>query len=267
VFADVTLATYTLDPGQVAAKVGPRTKAIVPVHLYGHPADLGGLADAIAGRSVDIIEDASQAHGARYQGECVGTYGRAAAFSCYFTKNLGAYGEAGLVTAQDDDLVSRLRMLRNHGHVTKECHELVGFNNRMDEIQAAILRIKLRRLQDDNSRRRRIADAYRERLEGVAGITLPATADWAAPVFHLFVIRHPRRNELRAFLQERGIATGIHYAVPIHLQPAMASLGYSMGQFPVTESLCGQILSLPMYPQLSLAQVDEVCDRIRAFGC
>lgn len=266
VFVDVDPVTLTIDPGAVAAAVGPRARAVMPVHLYGHPADMAEIGAVAARHGLTVIEDVSQAHGARAHGRAVGTFGRAAGFSCYFTKNLGAYGEAGLITTDDAEVAGRVRLLRNHGHATKERHDAVGYNFRLDELQAVVLRARLKRLAADNERRRRIAGKYRERLAGVPGITLPATAAWAEHVFHLFVIRSDDRDRLRDFLAGREIGTGIHYAVPVHRQPAIEARGLVVPSLPVTERIVGEILSLPVYPQMTETQVDQVCDAIRAFA-
>jgi len=266
IFVDVDPVTMTIDAEGVAAAVGPRTRAVLPVHLYGHPAEMTGIGSVAARHDLTVIEDASQAHGARAHGRAVGTFGRAAGFSCYFTKNLGAYGEAGLITTDDHEVAARVRLLRSHGHATKERHDAVGYNFRLDELQAVVLRARLKRLAADNERRRRIAGMYRERLAEVPGLTLPATAPWAEHVFHLFVIRSEERDRLREFLTSREIGTGVHYAVPIHRQPAIEALGRVLPSLPVTERIVGEILSLPVYPQMTETQVDQVCDGIRAFA-
>lgn len=266
IFVDIDSVTMTMDVGHLNQVIGPRTRAIVPVHLYGHPADMVGIEAVADARGVAVIEDASQAHGAKANGRSVGTFGKAAGFSCYFTKNLGAYGEAGLITTNDPSVADRIRLLRNHGHATKERHDVVGYNYRLDEMQAVVLRAKLKRLTLDNERRRRVAGMYSERLSGVPGVTLPATASWAEHVFHLYVIRSTDRDRLREFLTDRGIGTGIHYAIPIHRQPAIQSLGRPTPSLPVTDRVVGEILSLPIFPQIREDQVDEICQAIREFA-
>lgn len=265
VFVDVDPETMTIDVARLEEAVTARTRAILPVHLYGHPADMRAILRIAERHALIVIEDASQAHGAKANGQCTGTFGNATGFSCYFTKNLGAYGEAGLVTTNDTGIADRVRLLRNHGHGSKERHDVVGYNYRLDELQAVVLRAKLKRLASDNDRRRRTAARYGERLGGVPGITLPARAPWAEPVYHLYVIRCSERDRLREFLAARGIGTGVHYAIPIHRQPAIVALGRKMPSLPVTDRVVSEILSLPIFPQLTESQIDEVCDAIGEF--
>jgi dTDP-4-amino-4,6-dideoxygalactose transaminase len=261
VFVDVDPATYTIDPRAIAAAVTPRTRAIVPVHLYGQPIDLDGVM-AIAGRhNLLVIEDAAQAHGARYKGRRAGSVGHAAAFSFYPSKNLGAIGDGGMITTSDDAAAAKMKLLRNYGQRVKYYHSIVGTNSRLDTLQAAVLRIKLPHLDGWNAARRRHADAYAQRLQGV--VRTPAAADGVEHIFHLYVIESDRRDALQAHLKARQIDTGIHYPVPAHLQEACAPLGYKAGMFPAAERGAGRVLSLPMYAELTDQQIDYVADAVR----
>jgi dTDP-4-amino-4,6-dideoxygalactose transaminase len=263
VFADVDEATATLAPTEVAKRLTPRTKAIIPVHLYGRPAEMEALR-AVAG-AIPIIEDACQAHGARYQGRRAGSLGDLACFSFYFSKNLGAYGEGGAVTTSDPALAERVRVLRDHGSNVRYEHDVVGRNARMDEMQAAILGVKLRYLDGWNERRRANAAKLSAALDGAALVIPKRGGADVYEVFHLYVVRHPERDRLRAFLGERGVQTGIHYPRPIHLQKAYASLGYEPGAFPVAERLSETVLSLPMYAELTEEQIERIAAGVRAF--
>jgi dTDP-4-amino-4,6-dideoxygalactose transaminase len=265
VFVDVDPGTYTIDVGQVEAQIRPGTRAIIPTHLYGQPADMDPILEIAGRHGLWVIEDACQAHGARYKGRSSGGLGHMAAFSFYFSKNLGAYGEAGMVTTNDEALAAKVRMLRDHGSKQRYYHDLVGMNGRLDEIQAAVMRAKLPYLDGWNAQRRAAAAHYGELLSAVDGVACPQAAAYAEPVYHLYVVRVPQRDELRAYLQERGVGTGIHYPVPCHLQPAFAGLGYRPGDFPVTERIVGEVLSLPMYPELTAGQREYVVDGIREF--
>ena len=261
VFADMDPATYTIDPSAIAAAVTPRTRAIVPVHLYGQPIDLDGVM-AVAGRhNLLVIEDAAQAHGARYKGRRAGSVGHAAAFSFYPSKNLGAIGDGGMITTSDDAAAAKIRLLRNYGQRVKYYHSIAGTNSRLDTLQAAVLRIKLPHLDGWNAARRRHAAAYAQRLQGV--VQTPATADGVEHIFHLYVIETDRRDALQARLKSLQIDTGIHYPVPAHLQEACAALGYKAGMFPAAERGAGRILSLPMYAELTEQQIDYVADAVR----
>jgi dTDP-4-amino-4,6-dideoxygalactose transaminase len=237
---------------------------VIAVHLYGHPADMEALTAATAARQAWIIEDASQAHLARCRGVRVGGLGRIGAFSFYPSKNLGAAGEGGAITTNDAALADAVRALRHHGQRETNSHELVGCNARLGELAAAALRVKLARLEDWTQARRRVADRYSAELGGVQGIRLPRTARWAEPVWHLYPVEVDRRDTVRARLREAGIATGIHYPTPIHLQPAYAQLGHGRGSFPEAERSAARVLSLPMFPELTDAQIDRVVEAVRA---
>jgi dTDP-4-amino-4,6-dideoxygalactose transaminase len=259
VLVDIDEATYTLDPGAAAAAVTGRTRAIVPVHLYGHPADMGPLMDLAARHGLAVMEDCAQAHGARIGGRLVGTFGHLAAFSFYPTKNLGAYGDGGAVVTGDPALAERVRRLRNYGQTDRYHHAERGQNSRLDEMQAAILRVKLAHLDEHNAVRRNLAGEYSRRLTGV---TVPSGRPGADPVFHLYVVRHPRRDGLMSALREDGIGTLIHYPIPVHLQEAYRDLGYAQGALPVTERAAREILSLPLYVGLTPEALETVADAV-----
>jgi dTDP-4-amino-4,6-dideoxygalactose transaminase len=254
--------TFNLDPARVESAVTPRTRAIMPVHLYGQPADMDPIA-AIAGRHrLAIVEDAAQAHGARYRGRRVGTLGAAAGFSFYPTKNLGAFGDAGAVITDDAALAARVRTRRNYGSQQKYVNESAGVNSRLDELQAALLRVKLARLDAWNRRRQAVAERYRALL-AVVGVGLPSVPGWAEPVWHLFVVRAPARERLRAALARRQVETMVHYPIPPHRQAAYAALALAEGSLPITERLQREVLSLPLWPQISEAQLVRVAGAIR----
>jgi dTDP-4-amino-4,6-dideoxygalactose transaminase len=264
VLVDIDPVTYTLDVAQVVQAITPRTRAIIAVHLYGQPADMAPLLEIARQRGLIVVEDACQAHGAYYQGRRVGTWGDAAAFSFYPAKNLGAYGDGGMIVTNDDQVAHAARMLRNYGQRQKYHHEVVGYNRRLDTLQAAVLRVKLPYLDEWNAARRQHAKRYAARLAG-SGIGLPIEATGRESVYHLYVIRTKRRDELQAYLQRHGIATGIHYPLPIHQQRALARLGYGTGAFPLTERAAQEILSLPMYPELTSAMIDYTAATIHGF--
>jgi dTDP-4-amino-4,6-dideoxygalactose transaminase len=267
ILVDVEERSMLMDISSVASRITPRTKAIIPVHLYGRTVDLKPLRQLAQDRGITIIEDAAQAHGALLEdGKKAGTGGRVSCFSFYCSKNLGAYGEAGSITTNDEKLADDLRALREHGQSTRYYHPIVGYNARLDEIQAAVLRIKLRRLDEWNARRQAIAARYNELLAGGEIIT-PDIPRGGRHVFYCYAIRVPggRRDALRAFLMERGIGTQIHYPVPIHMQEAAQFLGYRKGDLPVTEKVSAEVLSLPMYAELTDAQIDRVSASVMEF--
>ena len=255
VFVDVDPATRNLDPSKLAAALTPKTRAVLAVHLFGHPVDVDAILDVIRPRGIKLLEDCAQAHGARYKARRVGSLGDAAAFSFYPTKNLGAYGDGGCLTTNDADVADRARLLRGYGWRQRYLSESHGVNSRLDELQAAILRVKLRHLDAANEERRRRAALYDEALKGVA---VPATMPWAEPVYHLYVVETDGRDELKAALAAAGVGSDVHYPLPSHLQPACADLGLSKGALPVTERLADRVLSLPMYPELPLEHVERV---------
>jgi len=267
ILVDVEERSMLMDISSVASRITPRTKAIIPVHLYGRTVDLKPLRQLAQDRGITIIEDAAQAHGALLDdGRKAGAGGRVNCFSFYCSKNLGAYGEAGSITTNDEKLADDLRALREHGQSTRYYHPIVGYNARLDEIQAAILRIKLRRLDEWNARRQAIAARYNQQLAGLDVIT-PEIPSGGRHVFYCYAIRVPggRRDALRAYLTERGIGTQIHYPVPIHMQEAAQFLGYRKGDLPVTEKVAGEVLSLPMFAELTDAQIDRVAVSVTDF--
>jgi len=268
ILVEVDEKSMLIDLAAVAAAITPRTKAIIPVHLYGRTVDLKPLRQIAQDRNITIIEDAAQAHGAFLDdGKRAGAGGRVNCFSFYCSKNLGAYGEAGSITTNDDRLAEELRALREHGQSTRYYHPVIGYNARLDEIQAAILRIKLKRLEGWNSRRRELARMYDERLKNTGVITPEIPADIRRHVFYTYTIRVPggRRDDLRKYLGERGIGTQIHYPVPIHLQQSAEFLGYRKGDMPITEKVASEVLSLPMFAELTDEQLDRVADAVRSF--
>ncbi|UMR31614.1 DegT/DnrJ/EryC1/StrS family aminotransferase [Massilia sp. MB5] len=257
-------ATYNIDPARIEAAITPRTKAIVAVHLYGQPADMPAIAAIARQHNLKVVEDAAQAHGALCHGKRSGQLGDAAAFSFYPGKNLGALGDAGGVVTDDAALAELLRTYRNYGS-QKKYHNLVqGFNSRLDEMQAAVLNVKLNVLDEGNALRRAQAARYSERLAGIPGLLLPHVPAWAEPVWHLYVVRHAQRDALAQRLAEQGIGTIVHYPIAPHLQQAYAELGYQPGDFPLAEAIHREVLSLPVGPHLSLEQVDQVAAAVRA---
>ncbi len=258
--------TYNLDPSRIEDAITPRTKAIMPVHLYGQPAEMAPIMELATKYGLRVIEDAAQAHGARYRNQAAGTLGHAAGFSFYPGKNLGALGDAGAIVTDDDALAEEVNILRNYGSRKKYYNEVKGFNSRLDELQAALLRVKLRRLDEWNERRQRAAKYYLQILEGVPDLKLPFVPDWADPVWHLFVVRHPRRDALQEHLAKMGVGTLIHYPVPPHLQKAYRELGYSPGSFQVSERMAEEVLSLPMGPHLSESEQEFVAAQLSSFN-
>jgi dTDP-4-amino-4,6-dideoxygalactose transaminase len=258
------LETYNLDPARVEAAITPRTRAIVAVHLYGQPADMDALRAIASAHGLRLIEDAAQAHGAACHGRRVGSLGHAAAWSFYPAKNLGALGDAGAVTTDDPIIADRVRVLRNYGSRTKYVNEVRGVNSRLDELQAALLSVKLRLLDEWNRRRARVAQRYLAELVGTS-LALPAVPPWATPAWHLFVVRSTARDRLQRHLAAQGIQTLIHYPTPPHLQAAYADLGLGDGALPIAEQIHRECLSLPMGPHLSDDQVDEVIAAVRSF--
>ena len=257
--------TYNLDPRRIKDAITHRTRAIIAVHLYGQPADMGPIREVAERHGLKVIEDAAQAHGASYKGRRAGALGDAAGWSFYPGKNLGAYGDAGAITTDDDALADRVRELRNYGSRTKYYNSRKGFNSRLDEMQAALLRVKLRHLDEWNARRLKVAATYLERLEG-AGLILPLVAEGAKPVWHQFVIRSDRRDELREHLKSAGIQTLIHYPVPPHLQEAYGEMALPKGSFPLTEAIHGEVLSLPIGPHMPESNISRVVQAARAFS-
>ena len=262
VAVEPNLATYNIAPERIEAAISPKTKVIIPVHLYGQPADLDPVIDLARGHGLKVLEDGAQAHGARYKGRRVGAHGDIVAWSFYPGKNLGALGDGGAITTDDEDLAQRVRLLGNYGCRSKYVHEVVGYNSRLDELQAAVLRVKLRHLDRFNAARRLVAKIYQDGLVGT-DLILPAVSEWAEPVWHLFVVRGAGRDELQRELNAVGIETLIHYPIPPHLQGAYADMGLRSGMFPISEKIHVEVLSMPMYPTMAPSEKAEVVARVR----
>jgi dTDP-4-amino-4,6-dideoxygalactose transaminase len=265
VLTEVDPQTYTIDPSALEAAITVRTKAVIPVHLYGQTADMGPILEIARRRGLKVIEDACQAHGARYNGQAAGSIGDAAAFSFYPGKNLGAYGDGGAVTTNDPVLAQRIRTLRNYGSAKKYYHDELGENSRLDTLQAAVLSVKLKHLDERNKARRAAAALYTEQLKGIGDIITPSVRQGSEHVFHLYVIQTKQRDELQRYLLEQGVECLIHYPVPVHLQKAYGSKHWKQGDFPLTERLAGRILSLPIFPGITGEEIEYVCDSIRMF--
>lgn len=263
VFVDIDPTTYTMNPAQVEQAITPRTKAIIPVHLYGQVADMDAIMAIAHKYNVFVIEDACQAHGAEYKGRRAGSIGHAGCFSFYPSKNLGAFGEAGAIVTNDRSLAERIKVLRDHGQQTKYHHTVVGWNGRMDGIQAAVLSIKLRYLEAANAARRSHAERYDSLLTGLENVIAPQVAEGRNSVFHVYAVRLQARDEVLQSLTQRGIGCGVHYPIPVHLQKAFTSLGYQRGAFPISEQLASEELSLPMYPELQPDQIDTVVRELK----
>ena len=257
-------ATYNLDPARIEAAITARTKAIIPVHLYGQPADMQAIMAVAQRHNLKVLEDAAQAHGATSHGQRAGSLADAAAFSFYPGKNLGALGDGGAVVTNDATLAEQLRTWRNYGSKVKYYNDEPGYNSRLDELQAALLHVKLKTLDEGNARRRAIAAVYDRELAGIPGLVLPQVPAWAEPVWHLYVIRHAQRDALAKQLAEQGIGTIVHYPVPPHLQPAYAHMGHRPGDFPLAEIIHREVLSLPIGPTMTLEQAAEVAAALRA---
>lgn len=255
-------ATHNIDPARIEAAITPRTKVILPVHLYGQPADMDPILAIARKHGLRVLEDGAQAHGARYKGKRLGAHGDAVAWSFYPGKNLGALGDGGAVTTDDDALADRLRVLRNYGSRVKYVNDVKGWNSRLDPLQAAVLRVKLQHLDAWNARRGKIACRYLEGLRGCA-VGLPVVPQWADPVWHLFVIRHPQRDALQARLADAGVGSLIHYPLPPHRQQAYAELGLTTEAWPLANQLANEVLSLPMGPHLSADEAASVIDAVR----
>jgi dTDP-4-amino-4,6-dideoxygalactose transaminase len=263
VLVDVDPLTCNIDPDAVRSAITPKTKAIMPVHLYGMPAEMDSILDLARQYNLAVMEDACQAHGARYKGRRTGSLGHAAAFSFYPGKNLGAYGDGGAIVTNDVALADKLRAMRNYGQSSKYIHTTKGFNRRLDSLQAAILRVKLRHLEDWNALRAQHACKYLRLLDG-SGVVLPAMSPHADSAWHLYVVRSAQRDEMKSHLASHGITTGMHYPTPIHLQAAYSDAGYRRGEFPVTEKLAREVLSLPMYAELEVASLEVTAEAVRS---
>jgi dTDP-4-amino-4,6-dideoxygalactose transaminase len=262
VFVDIDETTYTMDPAGLERALTPRTKAVLPVHLFGQMADMEPILAFAKHHRLFVVEDAAQAHGASHRGSRAGSVGAAGCFSFYPGKNLGAFGEAGAITTHDGDLAGRMRIFRDHGQSRKYHHSVVGWNCRMDGIQAAVLRVKLRELDQNNAKRREIAARYSEAFEGLPDLVRPVCDPKGIPVHHHYEIRVPDRDGFMRELEKRGVASAIHYPIPVHLQEAYAPLGLGPGSFPISERCAEEFVSLPMYPELTPAQIDAVIDAV-----
>ncbi len=264
VFVDIDPDTYTMDAVAAAAAITPATRVLLPVHIYGQPANMTAMNQLAEAHGLAVIEDAAQAHGATWQGAAAGNLATVACFSFYPGKNLGAYGDAGAVTTNDESIAERVRLLRNHGRRSKYIHDIVGTNERIDTLQAAILDAKLPYLAGWTAARQRLAARYNQLLADCE-VVLPVVANEATSAWHLYVIRTPQRDALLTYLKAHGVEAGIHYPVPLHLQPAYAHLGYQQGDFPVTEAVADSCLSLPLYPEMTDSQQGYVVEQIRMF--
>ena len=264
VFTDIDPETFNMDVADMERRITKKTKAIIPVHLYGNPCDMDPIMEIAEKRGLVVIEDCAQAHGAEYKGRKVGSIGHIAAFSFYPTKNLGAYGDGGAVLTDSDELAEKVEMLRNYGQKTRYYHLMKGFNSRLDELQAAILRVKLRKLDQWNDSRRSNAHLYDKLLEQ-SDVVTPAEKEYAKHIYHLYVIRSKRRDELRAWLKANGILTDVHYPIPLPLQEAYKELGFGSGSFPVVEKAVKEIISLPMFPELKNEDIEKVAQSIKLF--
>jgi dTDP-4-amino-4,6-dideoxygalactose transaminase len=265
VFVDVDEQTYNMDPGALEDAITSATKAVIPVHLYGQTADMDAIIKIARKHGLFVIEDACQAHGAEYKGRRAGSIGDAGCFSFYPGKNLGAYGEAGAVTTNNQKLAMNIQMLRDHGQRKKYHHDLVGWNARMDGFQGAVLSVKLKYINTWNKARRKNAQIYNILLSDLDGVVTPAEAAWAKHIYHIYAVRAQSRDTLINNLSEKGVYCGIHYPVPIHLQDACRFLGYKKGDFPIAEKRANELISLPMFPELSQTQMEKVVDEIKAF--
>lgn len=265
VFVDVDEETYTLDPSKLEAAITSRTKAVIPVHLYGQIADMDPILEIARAHGLKVIEDAAQAHGAEYKGRRAGSIGDAGCFSFYPGKNLGAYGEGGAVTTNDPELANTIRVFRDHGQSEKYHHRMIGWNARMDGIQGAVLNVKLRHIDGWNEARARHAAAYNKGLAGVEGIVLPTKAGYSKHIYHIYPIRTQDRESFMTAMAKQGIGCAIHYPVPVHLQEAYAGLNLPAGSFPVAEKCCSEVVSLPMFPELSGEQIQAVVTAVESY--
>jgi dTDP-4-amino-4,6-dideoxygalactose transaminase len=262
----VDLETATMDPASLRRVITPRTKVIVPVHLYGHPADMKPILEVAQRKGIPVLEDAAQAHGAQYDGQRAGSLGLAGCFSFYPGKNLGAYGDAGMVVSNDENLIVRVRRLANHGAGRDKYDNVVpGTNSRLDTLQAAVLSVKLRYLSSWNDERRERAQAYSRALQGIPSVIVPQERPGSRSAWHLYTIRAKDRDGLRDHLQAKGISTAVHYPKPLHLQPALSTTGGRQGDLPNSERLSREVLSLPLYPELPLPAVEDIAREVRAF--
>lgn len=265
VLVDIDQETYTMDPSKVKEAITEKTKAIIPVHLYGHPADMDPLIEIAEKYGLYVVEDACQAHGAEYKGRRVGSFGDLACFSFYPSKNLGAFGDGGIIVTDNEEIASKVKMLRNYGQKKKYHHVFVGYNSRLDDLQAAILRVKLKYLDRWNEMRRKNARQYDELLKEVVGVKTPTEREVCKHVYYIYVIRCKDRDKLRIWLDSKGISTGIHYPIPIHLQEAYRNIIHVKGKLKITEKYANEILSLPMFPELREDEINYISKSIMEF--
>ena len=264
-FVDIDPEIYTIDVSKIEKKITRKTKAVIPVHLYGHPADMDPIKEIAEKYGLYTIEDACQAHGAMYKNKKVGSLGNVGCFSFYPSKNLGAYGDGGIVVTDDEEIARRIKKLRNYGQSKKYYHDFVGYNSRLDEIQAAILRVKLKHLDKWNEMRRKNARSYNELLRDTSEVVTPVKREFVKHVYHLYVIRCKKRNKLQKYLASEKISTGIHYPIPVHLLRAYSHLGLKKGSLFFTEKYADEVLSLPMFPEITSNEIEYVCTKIREF--
>lgn len=265
VFCDIAEGGFNLDISEIEKKITPRTKALLPVHLYGQPLDIDAIVAIARKHKLHLIEDCAQAQGARTQGRLVGTIGDAAVFSFFPSKNLGGFGDGGAVSARNPELMKKIRMFSNHGRTKKYLHEFEGINSRLDAMQAALLRVCLPHVHEWNSQRRQAAARYNEQLAGIPGLVLPGTLPGTEPVFHVYVVVVPDSEALQEHLKKQGIETGVHYPYPLNTQPAYAHMNQGAGHFPRAEYACSHMLSLPVFPSITTAEIDAVCNAVKAF--
>lgn len=265
VLVDVDHDTYNIDAGKIEPAITPRTRAIVPVHIYGQASDLDPILAIARKHNLVVIEDACQAHGARYKGKRVGALGDAGCFSFYPGKNLGAYGDAGIVVTNNQKVAERIKLLRNYGQPQKYHHVTMGYNRRLDSLQAAVLRVKLPYLDAWNASRQHAVRLYNDLLKDAEGIRTPYCAEESSHVYHLYVIQHPSRDRLMSYLREQGVFTGLHYPTPVHLQPCYEHLGMHAGSLPISEAAASRVISLPMFAEITQEQIEYVCDQIKRF--
>ena len=265
VFVDIDPHTYTMDPQKLEAAITPKTKAVLPVHLYGHTCNMDEIMKICQRHNIPLIEDAAQAHGSTYRGKNAGTFGVSSCFSFYPGKNLGAYGEAGGVCTDDAAMADHLRRLRNHSQGERYFYDELGFNNRMDGLQGAILGVKLKHLPQWTAMRHAVAQKYKLALAGLPGLILPEIKQWCTSNWYVFVVQHPHRDELQKYLAERGIESALHYPLPVHLQKAYAHLGYKPGDLPVSETVAKRCITLPLFPEMTDEQIEQVTSAVREF--
>jgi dTDP-4-amino-4,6-dideoxygalactose transaminase len=266
VLVDIDPATYNIDCSKIEQAITPRTKAIMPVHLYGQPVNMDELMSLARKHGLKVIEDACQSHGAMYKGKRVGTFGDIGCFSFYPGKNLGAYGDGGALVTEDESLAEKIKMLRNYGQREKYNHVFLAYNRRLDTMQAAVLRVKLPHLDTWNTKRANAASIYNELLAGTPDLTTPVQREDRTHVYHLYVLRHPKRDEMLEYLKNNGVMAGLHYPIPVHQQPCYEELGVSKNTLPVSEEVAKQVISLPMYPELTLEEIKHVAKHVKEFA-